>query len=37
MEIADRQGFSETEITCIANAFYAECEGNNVSYDDCVD
>tara|TARA_R100001369_G_scaffold43357_1_gene69495 strand:+ start:152 stop:409 length:258 start_codon:yes stop_codon:yes gene_type:complete len=38
MDIALDLGFSVDETTCIANAFYAECEGfANASYEGCVD
>lgn len=35
MEFADALGFSEDIVTCVGNAFYAECSGYLVNYDDC--
>ncbi len=39
MDVALDQGFSVEETTCIANVFYAECEGYDIgnSYADCLD
>jgi hypothetical protein len=36
MNVALDLGFSVEETTCISNAFYAECEGYTVSYDECL-
>ncbi|MBA6152153.1 hypothetical protein [Gelidibacter maritimus] len=38
MEVADDQGFSEAQVTCLGNVFYAGCMGWNVDdlWDSCV-
>ena len=35
MEVGFDLGFEEEQLTCIANLFYAECEGYEVDYTTC--